>query len=310
MSTLKVNKIEPVSGSGVEIVGAIAVGGATTGSNDFIGNQTVTGSIDITGEFLVNGSPISGSGGGSVDTSSLATTGSNTFIGEQTITGSVTISGSNITNRNEVNGQYFGASFGGNVGVFNVSDFTEIGLALDGAEWTTNWSNGPLLYVNNTPGDTYEGVFGFEDKTNYTDGKVTALKPLIASASATFNDDVVVTPIDTLPAGIPGQIAFQGGKMHVYINSQWNEVAFVSSPAPGGQYTLTGPEASSANACSSETTNTFYTDGSSPNPSVFLYQDDQLETPANDGFYASLGASQWFEVSGSAGEITATGPCE
>jgi hypothetical protein len=248
MSTLKVNKIEPVSGSSVEIVGGIAVGGATTGSNDFVGNQTVTGSIDITGEFLVNGTPISGSGGGSVDTSSLATTGSNTFTGNQIVSGSIVATG-DITAPNLTGS-----------------------AAIDTSSFATTGSN------------TFEG-------------------------DQIVNGNFVISTIDTLPAGAPGQIAFQGGNMHVYISGQWNQVQFVSAPAPQTEYTLTGPEMDSGSACSSETTNTFYTDGSSPDPSVFLFQDSELVTPANDGFYASLEASQWFEVSGS-GEITATGACE
>ena len=95
MSTLRVDKIEPYLSSSIDIVGFTqAVGGATTGSNVFVGNQTVTGSIDITGEFLVNGTPVSGSGGGSVDTSSLATTGSNVFQGNQFINGTLAVTAS------------------------------------------------------------------------------------------------------------------------------------------------------------------------------------------------------------------------
>ena len=45
----------------------------------------VTGSVDITGQFTINGVPISGSGG----TSGGATTGSNTFTGNQTILGAI-----------------------------------------------------------------------------------------------------------------------------------------------------------------------------------------------------------------------------
>lgn len=89
MSTLRVDKISPFQSSSVEIDGAITLPTmATTGSNTFVGNQIVTGSIDITGEFLVNGTPITGSGGGSIETGSFATTGSNTFTGNQVINGS------------------------------------------------------------------------------------------------------------------------------------------------------------------------------------------------------------------------------
>jgi len=65
---------------------------------------------------------------------------------------------------------------------------TDIGIALSGGAWTTNWGNGPIIYVNNTPGDTYEGVFGFQNKTNYTDGRITALKRLDVSGSVNIQN--------------------------------------------------------------------------------------------------------------------------
>lgn len=71
---------------------------ATTASNIFVGNQVITGSLDITGSLFVNGiAVLTGSETDPVYTSdkpTLATTGSNTFIGNQTITGSVDITGS------------------------------------------------------------------------------------------------------------------------------------------------------------------------------------------------------------------------
>jgi hypothetical protein len=66
---------------------------ATTGSNTFIGNQIINGTIISTGTTLVSGSA-------QVDVMSttnisrLATTGSNTFQGTQTINGSVVVTGS------------------------------------------------------------------------------------------------------------------------------------------------------------------------------------------------------------------------
>jgi hypothetical protein len=144
------------------------------------------------------------------ETGSYATTGSNTFIGNQVITGSVLISGSaaddltviggvrvtgsdaSIFNTNGAIGQYMGSGFGGSMGVYNNSNLTEIGLALDGNEWTTNWSTGPILYVNNTTGDTYEAVFGFQNKANYSDGRITTLKPMAFNSGATITGSVVV----------------------------------------------------------------------------------------------------------------------
>jgi hypothetical protein len=119
MSTLRVDKIEPYLSSSIDIVGYTqAAGGATTGSNDFIGNQTVTGSIDITGQFLVNGSPITGSGGGSVDTASLATTGSNVFQGNQFINGTLAVTAS---------GTEFKVNDDGTIDVTSTGGFNVIG---------------------------------------------------------------------------------------------------------------------------------------------------------------------------------------
>jgi hypothetical protein len=55
-------------------------------------NTSITGSVNITGQYLVNGVPITGSGGG--DRNGLITTGS-VITGKQSITGSLLISGSN-----------------------------------------------------------------------------------------------------------------------------------------------------------------------------------------------------------------------
>jgi len=150
--------------------------------------------INATGSYITSSVDISSLNAFTASQQALnttfATTGSNIFVGNQTITGSLTISGSAVNdvrvvgkilttgstalieNTDGVSSQYMGVTFGGNVGVFSVANSTEIGLALDGAQWTTNWGNGPLLYVNNTPGDTYEGVFGFQNKANYTDGRI------------------------------------------------------------------------------------------------------------------------------------------
>jgi len=118
------------------------------------------------------------------------------FTGNAVITGSLAISTSADTSLRANNGtlsQYFGNTFGGNIGIFNLSNATEIGLALDGAAWGSNWSNGPLIYVNNTPGDTYDGVFGFQNKANYTDGRITALKRLDVSGSVNIQNTLTAS---------------------------------------------------------------------------------------------------------------------
>jgi hypothetical protein len=128
MSTLRVDRIEPYLSSSIDIVGyTAATGGATTGSNVFVGNQTVTGSIDITGQFLVNGTPITGSGG-SISTASLATTGSNVFIGNQFINGTLAVTASGTELKVNDDGTIDVTSNGG----FNViGSMTLVGGGLD-----------------------------------------------------------------------------------------------------------------------------------------------------------------------------------
>jgi uncharacterized delta-60 repeat protein len=133
MSTIRVDKIRPFQSSSVTIEGGIIqANAATTGSNTFVGNQNIQGTITAsiaegfalvggvgnvstlvaTSSFggaltsgLVSGSSqltasydvryaLSGSSGTTITTGSFATTGSNTFKGNQILSGSVDISGS------------------------------------------------------------------------------------------------------------------------------------------------------------------------------------------------------------------------
>ena len=133
MSTIRVDKIRPFQSSSVIIEGGIIqANAATTGSNTFVGNQNIQGTITAsiaegfalvggvgnvstlvaTSSFggaltsgLVSGSSqltasydvryaLSGSIGTTITTGSFATTGSNTFKGNQIISASVDVSGS------------------------------------------------------------------------------------------------------------------------------------------------------------------------------------------------------------------------
>jgi hypothetical protein len=147
---------------------------ATTGSNNFIGNQTITGSLTLSSSAAVD----------------LRVIGGTTMTGSLLISSSV---GLPFANTNGILTQYFGNTFGGNIGINDNSTLDEIGFALDGADWTINWGNGPIIYVNNTPGDTYEGVFGFQNKANYTDGRITALKRLDVSGSVNIQNTLTAS---------------------------------------------------------------------------------------------------------------------
>ena len=161
--------------------------------------------------------------GSSINTGSFATTGSNSFIGNQIITGNVTISGSATTDLTVVGQIYVSSSATGGTtqpriivsgsggqstiarnfinttngtdtaGIFPSTVFSsdvatqdEIGFTIDPSVFgISGWSTGPAIYVNNDALDTYPAVFGFQNKANYTDGRVAVLTPLSASAGFT-----------------------------------------------------------------------------------------------------------------------------
>ena len=79
--------------SGVDGTSGTSGTSGTGFENPYTGDIIVTGSIDITGQYLVNGVPVSGSGGGG-DRNGLITTGS---LGtEQSITGALDILGGDL----------------------------------------------------------------------------------------------------------------------------------------------------------------------------------------------------------------------
>jgi uncharacterized coiled-coil protein SlyX len=145
---------------------------ATTGSNSFNGNQIITGSVFISSsaqrDLVVNGQVfISSSATGATTAPTLVVSGSQ---------GQTTINRNNITVRNLTNSAALSpqATFAA-----NLSTADEIGFSVDPAAFP-NWSFGPGIYVNNTA-DTYPAIFGFQNKANYTDGRVTVLTPLIVT---------------------------------------------------------------------------------------------------------------------------------
>lgn len=168
----------------------------------FANNLRITSNATITGSLTISGSA----------TTDLRVIGNTIMNGILDISGS---GGLGLSNTNGTVVQYFGNSFGSNIGMYTISDATEIGFAMDGAEWTTNWGNGPILYVNNTPGDTYEGVFGFQNKTTYTDGRITALKPLDVSGSLSVSGSVN-TSVHTLDI-VSQTASLDGSKGNMFV---------------------------------------------------------------------------------------------
>jgi hypothetical protein len=137
---------------------------------------------------------------------------------------------------------------------------------------------------------------------------MTGSATFVNNGPSTFNGDTVISTIDSLPSGTPGQIAFQGGKMHVYISGQWNEVQFVTPAPTSFEFSLGFDVSDSASACSASPSN-YYSDSASLNIGSFLWTGPGLATKVNNGFYA--GGGTWYEVYDipDFGYITATGSC-
>jgi hypothetical protein len=63
-----------------------------------------------------------------------------------------------------------------------ISSGDAIGIQVYGGT-SPNWSKGASIYVNNDALDSYNAVFGFQDKAHYSDGRITALFPMDISGS-------------------------------------------------------------------------------------------------------------------------------
>jgi hypothetical protein len=155
---------------------------ATTGSNSFVGNQTITGSVTISGSSTTDLTVV-----GQIFVSSSATGG--TSAPKITISGSAGITTINRNSIQTINTTNTAGIFPSTLFVNNNSTFDEIGMTIDTAGFgISGWTTGPAIYVNNDALDTYSAVFGFQNKANYTDGRVTILTPLSASAGFTSSN--------------------------------------------------------------------------------------------------------------------------
>lgn len=270
MSTIQVDRIIPYQSSSVTIEGGLVQpNAATTGSNTFVGDQIIQGTITASiqeGFALVGGvgnvstlvatssfggALPSGVVSGSAQISSLgfATTGSNTFIGNQIITGSVTISGSAaddliVFGNTKVSGSsnyvtigtnnvFAINNSGGGVGVsldfggylaVGTADGSEISIVNDEGQYGSpgNWT-GPAIVANN-PSNTYPAIIGFQNKSTWTDGRPTFLTPVDISGSVNITDVLQLAGQDPLPGGAVGQLAVSASNLYYHNGSSWTQI--------------------------------------------------------------------------------------
>jgi hypothetical protein len=205
---------------------------ATTGSNEFIGDQGITGSLSVLGVSGSDNNPLDVNSGynagdrvsigffkgefsqaevqfvaqnsvfqstGALNFNTRLAGGSNTLLFDsnkiiissstalETSTPILTVANPANTIRPGLNTQY-----GGAVGIFDTATNNEINLILKSEEWgyPNNWT-GPSISGNN-PSDEYPAFIGFQQKDNWTDGRVTVLKPLIVSGNLEMGPDTAI----------------------------------------------------------------------------------------------------------------------
>ena len=155
----------------------------------------------------------------------LIDSGSNTFIegtlnvsGSTTITGSLTISSSATYDLTVIDSMQVSSSAGRvtigtngfvtttpstNVGSYvnvfsiaqsNTTTGDEFGFTLDTDAYGVSGWSGPAIYGNDTS-DLYPAFLGFQNKSTYTDGRVTALTPLVTSGSLIANSYTILTSV-------------------------------------------------------------------------------------------------------------------
>lgn len=170
-----INVSSSVLQGNIDVLSSFTGSYATTGSNSFNGNQTITGSVYISSSATVDLRVE-----GQVYISSSATGG--TTAPRLTVSGS---QGQSIINRNSITTRNLTNSATLNpLAIINsvIATNDEIGFSADAtAGGIAGWTTGPAIYINN-PSDTFPAVFGFQNKVNYTDGRVAVLTPLSASA--------------------------------------------------------------------------------------------------------------------------------
>lgn len=159
---------------------------ATTGSNRFNGNQIITGSVTISGSAttdltVVGQIFVSSSATGATTAPRIAVSGSQ---------GQTTITRNQISTRNLLYQATFAPTLIEN-SVIATADTIGMAASASGAG-IAGWGLGPAIYINDT-GDTFPAVFGFQNKANYTDGRVTVLTPLVVNKATTISGSVNIT---------------------------------------------------------------------------------------------------------------------
>tara|TARA_R110000823_G_scaffold52454_6_gene129763 strand:- start:151 stop:2160 length:2010 start_codon:yes stop_codon:yes gene_type:complete len=144
----------------------------------------------------------------------LAVTGTATFTSNVSSNASF-IAGT--TNKAYLNTQF--------IGLINGTTSDEIGFTENGNDYGISGWAGPAIYAND-PTDSYPALIGFQNKADWTDGKVTILKPLVLSGSLGVVDNAFI---------------ITSGSNSVEFNAKFSDgQAGVDFNAPNSKFNATG----------------------------------------------------------------------
>ena len=177
----------------------VGSGYATTGSNTFNGNQIINGTLSVSSSTSVDVNvvgriAVTGPTSGQIPILYVSSSDATTTLGRFSNVVSNTTHGTAFT---------YTTNFGSYVQLYDVAGTKAFGFTLSGSAFSLpNWS-GPAIYGQSDALGTTTGFIGFEDGTNYTDGRVTVLKPLSASAGII---DARISGSLEITGGIAGNI--------------------------------------------------------------------------------------------------------
>jgi hypothetical protein len=225
--------------------GLAPVGTATTGSNVFIGDQTISGSLSVSGAFsapLQQGYAYVGNasgrvsqvatssfgGGGSINTGSFATTGSNTFYGNQNINGRVNVIGDQLSIQGNLAGS--GSQFANaQVVVDMVTDPANIYSTFQGVDSFNNglFGIGMNSYGSEGPGGFF--IFGGGQNVSNT---------AILSANANNNDVQFTKSNNNFSGNVNVTGSLKVGGSNVVVSTQTASFATTGSNVFTGDQTF------------------------------------------------------------------------
>jgi hypothetical protein len=244
---------------------------ATTGSNNFVGNQVLTGSLVISSSAAVDLTIT----GAVALTGNLVSSGSN---GQATV--------SNIALSITANAQTSSATFGRNV-ITQASGSTRIGMAANPEQG--NWISGlakPSIFVSSGSISVNYAPIQFERGDAYTDGRVTFTRPVVLEQALT--------------ASLTEGYVWAGGVGNV--TTLVATSSFISTPTD-----LSSLNAFTASQETKDSTLATYTASIDTKFSTLGGQSGSWITESETGSFATTGSNSFFGTNSFSGSTTFTG---